>query len=550
MKYIEDAGLVMAYIKATIDTENDFVYTKTVDNLKYPFSDFIQTILTEDRVFNEGQEEMKLFTIMGSKERINEIKESFVDEIKKVFNLFVQRKITLEMLAARINKDELPSLEQFLYLYIYHLFTSATLKYPYSHFIGIDEDCGIAIFYGTESAKENISDMVDHAMDFWLERECPIVRGKQVLIKSFLTNDLKGRRIITTFPNPSDGTWCLLLEGGIVFPLDQYASEKAKLNSGHIGQWTIGEVEEKMINPVYGCGYWFESLELFLEWQYAFLYALATLKIDHYEIRKFEELYDEFISFIHNYICPAELVKDTLTNRTTFINVLIRYIRNIEKYLTGVEDTGISKNIIFMMRNRQVYLPKVYGIISNYYNLEVENRLKSEVFEKERWGELILSLDDGNHFSRGVNLEALAHYFIGSISGLLITGTRILLEREEIDICCSNVSFDSNLWKLGPLVLVECKNRKNKLRVSDIRNLIPIMESKGINSVIFFTRSGTTKTADKEIDNQYFSGRTIICLDIGDFVAIKNDGSHPYSILAKKLKNIESRFENDIRLLY
>lgn len=444
-----------------------------------------------------------------------------------------------------------PSLSQFTNLYLNHLFLDAELKFPVSFLQHWQDDIGIIVFYGTDAHSKSNSSIVNSILQFWLEKEYPVIKGKQVFINSFLLQNIRGRKIIASIPHPENGDWCLLLEGGIVLPLTQYQSiESTKLNSGYVGKWTIGEVEEIILNPIYSYGFWYKDIDLFIEWKYTFLYTLAILKIESYDLNIFDNLYRSFCRFISKNICSHKNIDNPIRDKDIFLKITIQTIRNIESFITGKEEAAISKNLIYLLNNRYAYLPKMYKLISNYYPNEILNLLTPKNFDIYKWNDLISNLNVKDSHLKGVSLENVANYFISTINGLMITGVRQRLEREEIDIICCNTSLDSDLWRLGSLILVECKNINKKLEVSDIRNLVPIMDSKGIQTTLLFTQQGLTSVAKKEILHQFFSGKTIISFDIEDITRVNDTNNHPYNLVIQKLNDLENKFEDDLRLLY
>lgn len=102
-------------------------------------------------------------------------------------------------------------------------------------------------------------------------------------------------------------------------------------------------------------------------------------------------------------------------------------------------------------------------------------------------------------------------------------------------MCFCTHSNNSLFWKLGPVVLVECKNQVEKISSKIIRNLSSIMEIKGITGSILFTTSALTKPALEEIQKAENSNKKIIVLYLNDI--INNSNKSPYAILKEKLLN-------------
>lgn len=63
------------------------------------------------------------------------------------------------------------------------------------------------------------------------------------------------------------------------------------------------------------------------------------------------------------------------------------------------------------------------------------------------------------------------------------------------------------------MILVECKNWKNKVGVDVIRELGYIMSYKGNSTTILFATHRITSNAKNEILNYALMGKHIICID-------------------------------------
>ncbi|HWQ75738.1 MAG TPA: restriction endonuclease, partial [Syntrophomonas sp.] len=216
----------------------------------------------------------------------------------------------------------------------------------------------------------------------------------------------------------------------------------------------------------------------------------------------------------------------------------------------GEEDTGISKNIFLMMRNRYAYLPVIQQFIQRNSGLVIVNTSSSTVLDYRYWQNELANLKKpSDSYKKGKMLEELAQYFISTIPGLKVTDARSRRGRAEVDIFCCNVSYDSYLWKLGALILAECKNRNKKVGVADIRNLVPTMEAKGIIGAIIFSKAGFSSVAVEEIKHQLFGGRMIIPISLNELEGVGQEKS-AYDLLKEKINYFESIIENDDRQLY
>ena len=245
------------------------------------------------------------------------------------------------------------------------------------------------------------------------------------------------------------------------------------------------------------------------------------------------KIIEEFHKFIEEEICEY-ILAETFIDKDDFLKETILKIEEIRKYLEGVEDIGISRNTLLQVKNRYAYLPMIYELISKIYPEEVKNRYTTRQFKNEEWKNLIKDLEEGTNYEKGIHLEEIANYFIECIKGLNVSARRKKLENQEIDLCCYNVSENGLLWKLGTIVLVECKNYKNPVETKEIRSMIYLMEAKGVNTFILFARNGVTSGAKTEIRKQLIYERNIIVIDEKDLQRIK-ENIKPLQILEEKM---------------
>ncbi|GAB7388039.1 hypothetical protein BSNK01_18760 [Bacillaceae bacterium] len=481
--------------------------------------------------------------------KITRLKTVWDKKINKYFNEICNNNLQVNKKKVINSENTYPSTDLLFFFYINHLIDKEKMFYPRG-FLMHKNDSAMMVYYRSVDYKKDSLNEVRQILNIWIERENPSLRGYQVLTRSFILKNMKGRRIIAVLPDSNSLNWSFLLEGGILFPInDSFEEWIAKFNSSQLGKWTIGEVEDIMLNPVYYLGRHYEPYDLFIEWQYVFLYAIASLGIDENDIQKLFRLFQEFLKFIEENICEYIQAKP-LIKPIEGIEIFICIISQIKSYLSGAEETGISKNILMLLRSRYCYLPVIFQLISKYFPKKLEERLTCVPFQDRLWSNLLDRLKEIiNSYEKGIILEEIATHFIDSIPGLNITGKRKRGNREEVDIYFCNVSMDAVLWEMGPLILVECKNRKKKCTVTDVRNLVPVMETKGIKTAIIFSTSGFTKTALDEVENQYFNGKIILTVELNELREI-SEKNPPYTFLVKKIKNLMSLYEDDLRLAY
>ncbi len=213
-------------------------------------------------------------------------------------------------------------------------------------------------------------------------------------------------------------------------------------------------------------------------------------------------------------------------------------------------EAGVSKNILMMMRNRHAYLPVVHKFIRRNSDLAIINTSCSITFDYRYWENELDNLRKATRSDeKGKRLEDLIQYFIGAIPGLKVTDVRAKRGRAEVDIFCCNISYDSCLWKLGALVLIECKNRKEKVEVSDIRNMVPTMEAKGIHGAMIYSRAGFSSVAMSEIKHQLLGGKIIVPVSLEELERVGKEKS-AYDLMREKIDHFDKILEDDDRQLY
>lgn len=554
MEFPNSSGLLLSVVDGFIEEEE--IMINCIDNYHYPFHDFVGKAQTSDLVSMDIEnciQTPRLYIISGHKDKVSCVEQVWRRRLERVFNQLSQNKYEqiLKNINDNLKKTDYYCLESFYWLYLSELITSDTIHYPEVRGLG-RKDSGIVIliFYWTSSPSDQKLNLVEQTIDFWIDRERPYLKGFQCLTRSFILRNMIGRKVLAFFPDRY-GDWGVLLEGGIYLPLTEgFENRLRKLNSEHIGQWTIGEVEEILLNPIYSFGYYYQYIDLVCEWFYVFLYALATTDEEELSNVNLELLYRHFCEYLGQNICPYTVIEEKIIEVSRFIEVFKITLKRIRDDLKGEEETGISKNILLMMRNRHAYLPEVHGLIRKFSNLTMNNNSGSYELDYNYWGSALSQLEHASDsFEKGVRFEELAQYFIRTVPGLKITDLRAKRGRAEIDIFCCNISNDSLLWKLGALILIECKNRKNKVAVSDIRNMVPTMEAKGIHGAMVFSRAGFTSVALEEIKYQLSGGKLIIPISLKEINEIC-ENKDSYNLVRGKIEHFERILEDDMDQMY
>ncbi|MEG6513793.1 restriction endonuclease [Desulforamulus ruminis] len=550
MRFPDSTGLLLTIVDGFIKGEEMMV--QPIDNYHYPFHDFIDKAQAGELISSDIEDCIKvpkLYIIAGYRDKVYRVEQTWRTKIKQAFEQFCQNEQILKRIKGEVKKREHYCLESFYWLYLSELMTGDHVYYPREMKIE-NEDLVILAFYWTPNLDDNLLDRVEQTISFWMDREQPALKGYQCLNRSFILQNMIGRKVLATIPD-REGNWGLVLEGGLFLPLaDDFEAGLCKLNSNHINQWTVGEVEEILLNPIYSFGYYYQDIDLVCEWFYVFLYGLATVDEEVLATVDLKSLYQSFCDYIGKHICPYTLIEEKILEVNQFIAVLKITLGNIKEYLKGEEEAGVSKNILMMMRNRHAYLPVVHKFIRRNSDLAIINTSCSITFDYRYWENELDNLRKATRSDeKGKRLEDLIQYFIGAIPGLKVTDVRAKRGRAEVDIFCCNISYDSCLWKLGALVLIECKNRKEKVEVSDIRNMVPTMEAKGIHGAMIYSRAGFSSVAMSEIKHQLLGGKIIVPVSLEELERVGKEKS-AYDLMREKIDHFDKILEDDDRQLY
>jgi len=539
---------LLVYIKANIDKDTGLVMLEQVNSYKYLTEKFIQETEGLQKEFRE-EDDIEIFCILGNKSDIKSIEKEVIDKTNKIFEKLKTDNIetVIKNLEDNIGNSENIVTQRFCNIYFKSI-VQDKLKFPRMSEMDIKTGITCLILYCTNSPQEEKNEEIDNIMQIYLKKEKPFFMGKQIMLQSFLLQDIKERKILAVLPD-IENHWYALLEGGVKLYLnDETPYQREKISSNDVNKWTNLEAESNIKNPCYAYKKYFVPYELFEEWNDVFLYALATLPI-LYEEKTLEVLYEEFLEFIENNICNVLEADKAIVPKNTCIKELKINIDNIREYLRGKEEIGISKNMLILLKSRYTYLPVVYKIIERYYPEQVKQRTKFTIFENAKWKDLLNKVEnEQNNYEKGIALEDAADYFINCIEGLKVTERRVKTENEEIDLACCNMSENTELWKMGPVIMVECKNLKEKVETKVIRNLSYIMDKKGIGTLLLFVKNNITSGAEVEVLKQACHNKYIIVFNLEELYKLSEE-IKPIDLLISKLKRLEDEIEDKMENL-
>lgn len=361
-------SIIVTYIKAYI-IENSHIELQQISNIIEPLKRFDEKVkkLEKQKWEEEGIQEYTILLTITTQQSRNGIEKYMSEDIKNIYNKFQKY------------KSEEYELEDGCYLNYYCKF-------------------------------EN-EEIIDNIIDLWLEKENPKVYGKQIITKPYRLKDLCGRMIIGVYPSYTYGNWNLLLEGGVKLSLADGESYFNKaITSEDFSKWTQGEINNILKNPCYSYGIFPEPIDLFYEWQRAFIYQLAMLPNIEDDI--LEKVYYEFLEFIEEQVCEC-IQCSTIISKKQSLSVLKINIKAMKNYIKGKDQSIIAKNDLLNIGKRYAYMPAIKEIIEKYFN--EDEQYKNKKYNNSKMTKLIQQLEQNTNYDKGIAMEKLAKYFLETI---------------------------------------------------------------------------------------------------------------------------------------
>lgn len=494
---IVSIGVVYFHIYGGV-SEDDEVWIEQINSYCCFASEFYNRI---KEILMETQEESEIVHVFGAvadNRKAEIIQELIKSGIRDNVNRIIDGK--------RIRKKD-SSFDQYgnyFFKLIQEYFYSYEGHFPFGGSVN-DGECTATFVYAGDIHDDRINRIANSMVELWMEKEEPIIYGKQLMIRSFFMRNFVDRKIIAAIPDREMDIWNLILEGGIKLSLDwELSYRKELLSYRDLGLFSISGIEEILLEPAYAFAKIYHPRGLCKEWQTIFLF-LCAIQEDELDIITFSKLYDKFLTFVEENICCVEDVP-AIISKEDGLGALMIEVQNIRKFLQGQEERVISKDLLQTLSSRYIYIP----YIMDWFDM---GRIMPKAFSRTELNYLLkLALDKDSVYERGKMWENVAAYVIEHVEGWKITGRRIRTSHQEIDISIVNVSYSHELWELGPYILVECKNWKKKVDIPVIRNVAYNSMMKGNKTAILFSTNGITEDARKEI--QRLAVNHIYILDI------------------------------------
>jgi len=473
----------------------------------------------------DNKNKINIFGCVGEERKVSVVKKIVCDNIKNNANRIIEGK---NIIKEDKNLDETGNVfNKIVQVFFYERLGN----YPDYNF-SIDDGVEIFYLYNGNAPINNVNKIVNLIVSNFFEQECFSISGKQAMIKSFYLQNFVGRKLLKTFSD-SHNDVTLLFEGGRKLKFDsEFCYDRTVTDCREMGSFSTLEVESITMNPAYALKKLFEPYDLYVEWQKVFLYVCA-LKKEMWDIKSLKEIYLKFMMFIEKNICEV-YTTPPLIEEELFYQALLVSMNNFQRFLQGKEEAIISKELLQVLDTRYVYIPYILELFNDEKEEieEYSNNIMKSKIEKAQLAQ--------EAYERGKLWEEVAQYYLKHIDGLKITGTRIKVGYQEIDISLANVSEKQSLWNLGAYILVECKNYHSNVGVKEIRNIGYICNMKGCKTALFFSCNGLTKDAKKEIGRLAANNINIICIDKKDLLSLTSNEE------CEKLLEIKYRELEDI----
>lgn len=361
-------SIIVTYIKAYI-IENYHVEIHQVNNTIEPLERFDKKVkkLEAEKHEEEGIQEYNMLLTITTNQSRKDIEKYMSDDIKNIYKDFKEY------------KSEEYEIEDGCYLNYY--------------------------------CKNKNEEIIDEIIDFWLEREKPRVYGKQIFTKPYLLKDLCGRMIIGVYPSYTYGDWNLLLEGGVKLSLadgENYFNKA--ITSKDFAKWTQGDLNNILKNPCHLYGIFPKPIELFYEWQRAFIYQLAMLS--NVKEDELEKVYCDFLEFIKKEVCECAECP-TIITKEKGISVLKTHINAMKRYIKAKDQSIIAKNDLLNIGKRYAYMPAIKEIIKKHFKEEEQHKIQK--YSSVKMTKLIKQLEQTTNYDKGIAMEKLAKYFLETI---------------------------------------------------------------------------------------------------------------------------------------
>lgn len=341
--------------------------------------------------------------------------------------------------------------------------------------------------------------------------------------------------MLACIPKSGSSEWQLLFEGGTALSLGEEDCYKGTASPNSLGFFSASGIDNMLANPAYSLGIILFPDDISAEWHKVFLFACAISDID-WTAKVFEKTYKKFLDFLQQNICDC-IDAPTIIPKEQGINLFLMKIQNVRDFLKGEDELVISKDLFQLLNSRYVYLPYVFNLVP------IKRSVPPNFSTNWVFNQVHAAIETKDTYEKGLLWEDVAEYIIKHIPGWGITGRRIRADSQEIDISVANISADDCLWQLGSYILVECKNWKQHVNLSQIRNIAYISSMKGNKCALLFAANGLTREAEKEVLRLAVTGIYILVITKEDLLKLSCE-QDCWSMIIRKFADLENNQNN------
>jgi len=176
-------SLLYLYIKAVITDKNEIVMD-VIDSLKFNTADFYDNILSNLKLDNTSDENIKifnLFCIVAERKTIKSPTDIIVQKTRQAFENIIKKGI-FDIKPLNLN-DTKDIIENFSNIYINYIINSNSC--PNIFKIELN-DISFSCFYGSPDYLRETPIEIPNIINFWYQREQPFLTGKQILTRTIL----------------------------------------------------------------------------------------------------------------------------------------------------------------------------------------------------------------------------------------------------------------------------------------------------------------------------------------------------------------------------
>lgn len=202
---LSSAGILYVYINGYED--NGMLCIEQADSYHYIGDDLYNAIMEKAKYADEDENIIHVFAIIGAKDKANAVFSVFENELKANFQRILSNK------NIKISSKNLDDVGNNFFRCIQEFYCEQLNHFPKRIYHTYDDIVigGICCNYMNDEKGDSIAHAI---ISLWLERENPMLCGRQLMTRSFFMSDFVNRKMIAAIPDYKNGLWRLIFEGG------------------------------------------------------------------------------------------------------------------------------------------------------------------------------------------------------------------------------------------------------------------------------------------------------------------------------------------------